>query len=136
MQPWERARFMLVFGLGLHVAGTLLRPLHGINKVAATDAYALVTGGICCLSFLAVYVVIDVMRLRRWAGPLGPVGQNALLAYILPGILANFVAVIGLPGLLWPYGSGWTGALNAGVLTVLIIALTWGAMRVGIQLKL
>jgi predicted acyltransferase len=136
MRPWVRARFFLVFGLGLYLAGMLVRPLHGINKVAATDAYALVTGGICCLSFLGVYCVTDVMQLRRWAGPLVPVGQNALLAYILPGIVANFFAVIGLPGLLWQFGSGWAGALNAGVLTALIMALTWGATRVGIQLKL
>ena len=136
LRPWARARFCLVFGVGLYLAGMLVRPLHGINKVAATDAYALVTGGICCLSFLVVYCVMDVMQLRRWAGPLVPVGQNALLAYILPGMVANFCAVLGLPGMLWQYGSGWAGVLNAGVLTVLIMALTWGAMRVGIQLKL
>jgi predicted acyltransferase len=136
LRPWARARFFLVFGVGLYLAGMLVRPLHGINKVAATDAYALVTGGICCLSFLVVYCVMDVMQLRRWAEPLVPVGQNALLAYILPGIVANFFAVLGLPGLLWQYGSGWAGALNAGVLMALIMALTWGATRMGIQLKL
>ena len=45
------------------------------------------------------------------------VGRNALLAYILPGILGNLFAVIGLPGVLWPCDSGWPGALNAGALT-------------------
>jgi len=136
LRPAERARFILVLGVGLYLAGMLVRPVHGINKVAATDAYALVTGGICCLSFLVVYVLMDVIGLRRWAGPLVPIGQNALLAYILPGMVANFFAVIGLEGVLWQYGSGWPGALNAGVLTVLIMGMTWGAMRVGIQLKL
>ena len=131
-----RARFFLVFGLGLYLAGTLLRPLHGINKVAATDSYALVTGGICCLSFLAVYFVIEMRHLRRWAEPLIPVGENALLAYILPGIVGNFFAVIGLQSVLWPYSSGWQGALNAGVLTLLILFLTWGATKIGIKLKL
>ncbi len=131
-----RVRFFLVFGLGLYLAGMLLRPLHGINKVAATDSYALVTGGICCLSFLLVYGLMDVLAWRRWAAPLAPVGQNALLAYILPGILANFFAVFGLPGLLWQFGSGWPGALNAGVLTLLVMALTWAATRIGIMLKL
>ena len=70
--PAARARFVLLFGLGLYLAGTLLRPLHGINKNAATDSYALVTGGICCLSFLPVYFVMDILRLRRWANPLVP----------------------------------------------------------------
>ena len=136
LRPPIRVRFFLLFGLGLYLAGTLVRPLHGINKVAATDAYALVSGGICCLAFLLVYWVVDILALRRWAGLLVPIGQNALLAYILPGIVANLFAVIGLPGLLWQFGSGWPGALNAGVLTVLVMALTWGATRVGIVLRL
>jgi heparan-alpha-glucosaminide N-acetyltransferase len=136
LRPATRVRFFLLFGLGLYVAGLLLRPLHGIHKNAATDSYALVTGGICCLSFLLVCVLMDMGNLRRWADPLVPVGQNALLAYILPGILGNLFAVISLPGLLWQYGSGWLGALNAAVLTLLVLAITWGATRIGIQLKL
>jgi predicted acyltransferase len=136
LRPAARARFFLVFGLGLYLAGMLLHPLHGINKIAATDSYALVTGGICCLSFLLVYCLMDIGNLRRWANPLVPVGQNALLAYILPGILGNLLAVIGLPGVLWLYGSGWPGALNAGVVTILVLAITWGATRIGILLKL
>ena len=136
LRPAARARFFLLFGLGLYAAGLLLRPLHGIHKNAATDSYALVTGGVCCLSFLLVYVLMDIGHLRRWADPLVPVGQNALLAYILPGILENLFVVIGLPGLLWQYGSSWPGALNAAVLTVLVLAITWGATRIGIRLKL
>jgi predicted acyltransferase len=136
LRPAARARFCLVFGLSLYLAGLLLRPLHGINKIAATDAYALVTGGMCCLSFLLVYWLMDMNKLRRWADPVIPVGQNALLAYILPGMLRDFFGVIGLPGLLWQYSSGWPGALNAAVLTALVMAITWGATRIGIQLKL
>ena len=32
LRPVARARFFLVFGLALYLAGMLLRPLHGINK--------------------------------------------------------------------------------------------------------
>jgi len=136
LRPAVRVRFLLGFGLGLYLAGTLLRPLHGINKIAATDSYTLVTGGLCCLAFLLVYCLMDLGHLQRWARPLVPIGQNALLAYILPGILANFFTVLGLPGLLWQYHSGWPGALNAGVLTLLIMVITWSATRAGILLRL
>jgi heparan-alpha-glucosaminide N-acetyltransferase len=108
----------------------------GINKIAATDAYTLVAGSICCLSFLVVYWLMDMQHLRRWATLLIPIGQNALLAYILPSILRDLTGTIGLPGLLWQYGSDWPGALNTAVLTVLVMAITWGATRIGIQLKL
>jgi heparan-alpha-glucosaminide N-acetyltransferase len=131
-----RVRFCLVFGVALYAAGMLIRPLHGIEKNAATDAYTLVTGGICSLCFLLVYVVMDVARLRSWAGPLVLVGQNALLAYILPGILNNLVTAAGWPGVLWKYGSGAAGALNAAVLTLLVLVITWVATRAGIRLRL
>jgi len=136
LRPAARARFFLWFGLGLYAAGTLLRPLHTINKNAATDSYTLVAGGICCLSFLLVYLLMDIGKWQRWASPLVPVGQNALLAYILPGIIGNLCAVIGLPGVLWHYGSSWPGALNATAVTMLVLAITWGATRIGIRLRL
>ncbi|PWU16703.1 MAG: hypothetical protein C5B50_12960 [Verrucomicrobia bacterium] len=131
-----RVRFIFIFGVGLYVAGTLVRPLHGINKVAATEAYSLVAGGLCCLAFLVVYVFLDVARWQKWGVLFAPVGQNALLAYILPGIIANFFEVLGMKGLLWPYTSGCAGAMNAAVLTAIVLALTWGATRIGLRLKL
>ncbi|MCX6892812.1 MAG: DUF5009 domain-containing protein [Verrucomicrobiota bacterium] len=136
LRPAARARFCLVFGLGLYLAGMLLRPLHGINKIAATDSYALVTGGICCLCFLLVYILMDIGHLKRWAAPLVLVGQNALLAYILPGMLNNLTALAGCPAVLWQYKSSGPGALNAAALTVLVLLITWGATRIGIRLKL
>ncbi len=136
MRPTARVRFILWFGIGLYLAGMLLRPLHGINKNAATDSYALVTGGLCCLSFLLVYVVMDIGNLRLWAGPVVMVGQNALLAYILPGILNNLIGAAGLPDVLWLWGSGLPGALNAAALTILVLFLTWGATKIGVRLRL
>jgi heparan-alpha-glucosaminide N-acetyltransferase len=130
------ARFMLVFGIALYIAGTLLRPLHGINKIAATESYALVTGGICCLCFLAVFLVMDVWNARRWAAPLIPVGENALLAYVLPGVVGNFFGVLGLQKILWPYDAGLPGALNAAALTLVICAITWALTRAGLRFKL
>lgn len=131
-----RIRFLLLFAAGLYVAGELFRPLHGINKNAATESYALVSGAWCVLGFLGVYVLMDVLNIRRWAAWLQPVGQNALLAFILPGIVGNLLGVLGWPRVLWQYGSGWPGALNAVVLTGLIVLLTWAATRVGVRLKL
>lgn len=131
-----RVRFLLLLGVGLYVAGELFRPLHGINKNAATESYALVSGAWCVLGFLVVYVLMDVLNIRRWAGWLLPVGHNALLAFILPGIVSNFLGVFGWQKALWHYSNGLPGALNAVALTVLIVALTWGATRAGLRLKL
>ncbi len=131
-----RARFFLLYGLGLYAAGALLRPLHGINKVAATESYALVCGGLCCLAFLAVHLLLEWRPAAAWARPLVPVGRNALLAYLLPGLLGNLLAVFGVRGALWWFHHGWPGVANTALLTALIFALTWGASRLGWWLKL
>lgn len=131
-----RLRFFLLFAVGLYVAGALFRPLHGINKNAATEAYALVSGAWCVLGFLVVYLLMDVLNIRRWATGLRLVGQNALLAFILPGVVSNLCGVLGIQKILWPFASGWLGALNAVGLTGFIVFLTWIATRTGVRLKL
>ncbi len=131
-----RVRFMLLFGLGLFIAGSLFRPLHGINKNAATEAYALVSGAWCVFGFLLVYLLMDVLNIRRWAAWLQPVGQNALLAYLLPGIVGNFLGLLHWRGALWHFNSGLPGALNAAAVTALIVAITWVVTKAGVRLRL
>ena len=132
----KRCGIVLLFGAGLYLVGTLVRPLHGINKVAATESYALVCGGLCCFSFAVVYFIMDVKQLRDWARPIIPVGQNALFAYILPGMVANFLGLFGLKSILWPFNSSWPGVLNALAVTTLMVFLTWTASKVGIRVRL
>jgi predicted acyltransferase len=130
----RRLRFMLLFGVGLYAAGLPLRPLHGINKSDHTAAYALVTGGISCVLFALMYWAVDVKRWRMWDGFLAPLGQNALLAYILPGMLANAFAIFGLSEY-WST-AGWSGALSAAALTVLLLTLMWLLTRARLVMKL
>src|SRR5262249_5783852 len=79
----QRVLFISIFGIGLYMTGSLLRPLFGINKNAATVSYGLVSAGICCGVYLFFYLVVEVAGKRRWADwTLNPVGQNALLAYL------------------------------------------------------
>ncbi len=132
----SRIRFMLVFSVGLYLAGTLLRPLHGIIKNQATDSYTLVASGICCLLFMIFYWMIDVRNRSTWAGFLLPAGQNPLLAYLLPDLVIYLFGVLGLQKLLWPCSSGLPGAINAAALTALILVINWGLTRAGVRLRL
>ena len=125
-RPYDRLVSIAAFGIGLYVAGCLLRPLHGINKSAHTDSYGLVTGGISCLVFAAVYFIVDILQKRRWSGFLVPIGQNALLAYLLPYMGLSFH---------W-WNSGWLGAGNAAAMTVVLLALTWALSRLQIRMRL
>jgi heparan-alpha-glucosaminide N-acetyltransferase len=134
LSPSNRARWMLWLGVGLYVAGTLIRPLHGINKSAHTDAYALVTGGISCVLFAMVYWAMDVKRWLTNLPLLAAFGQNALLAYILPDIVKNAFGIFGV-SIYWA-NSGAAGAWCAAGLTVLLLALLGALTRWKLVLKL
>jgi len=140
----SRALSMLLFGLGLYISGILLRPLHGISKIRATDSFALVTSGVCCLAFMAFYLLMDVLKVRRWASFLQPIGKNPLLAYILPSIgdyllsFASWLFHIHAWRIFWLYRErgSLAGMLNAVVMTGIILLITWAMTRARIILKL
>jgi predicted acyltransferase len=135
--PARQLRFIFFWGVGLYLAGLLLRPLHGgISKIHGTTSYALVTASVSCLLYLVFYYLVDLKGFKPKAGFLMTIGANALLAYVLPDIVSDLSEVAGFKSALWPYGSGWAGAVNAGVMTGLMLVLTWILTRLGVQLKL
>lgn len=133
----QRIGFMAWFALGLLAAGLLLRPYHHINKIAATEAYTLVSSALILALFLVFYIVIDVWRWRAWAVLLLPAGTNALFAYIVPDLWEQLAAVLHLPRFWWPYlaTGGAAGLWNAAAVTALMMALTALATRHGLTLK-
>jgi len=143
-EPGRRMKFMAYLGLGTLVAGYVLRPLHGINKNAATESYALVTSGICCLVLLGCYFLMDVRGVKKWANFLLPIGFNPLLAYIMPDILNAFTGLVesltrfDIGRLLWPFREtgGWPGHINAVVMTLIILLIVRVLTKAKVVLKL
>lgn len=123
-----------LLGLGLYIVGDIVRPLHGINKSAHTESYALVTGGISCLVFAAVYFAVDVKRWNCAQPFLVPIGQNALLAYLLPDMLKHAFAACGLDTY-WSRNST-EGIASAFFLTAIILLIVWTLTRLRIVLRL
>lgn len=133
----RRIAFMAWFAAGLLLAGLLLRPYHGINKINATASYTLVCSAIVLALFLLFYIAIDVLQWRRWTLLLLPAGANALFAYILPDLWEQLAAVLHLPRFWWPAleTGGGAGLLNAAAVTAAMMALTALANRGGLRLK-
>lgn len=134
--PTKRYLFQGAFGLGLYLSGMLLRPLHGIVKNQATESYTLVAAGICCGVFLLCEWVSETGPAARWLSFLLPAGRNPLLAYLLPDLLMSLAGAVGLTRLLWPSQTGLAGAINAAVLTVVVLLLNWVLTRAGLRLRL
>jgi heparan-alpha-glucosaminide N-acetyltransferase len=143
--PRRRARFLVLLGAALVLAGYILRPLHGFSKIQGTESYALASAGICGLIFLVFYLGLDVLKKGRAAAALiQPAGRNPLLAYLLPGFIGNTAGLAGalfgadVARVLWPFFSegGLAGMLNAVIMTAIVLALTALAGRAGLVLKL
>ena len=73
-------------------------------------------------------------RWRMWDGFLAPLGQNALLAYILPEMVDYAFAIFGL-SVYWSK-AGLSGELSAVALTVLLLTLMWLLTRARLVMKL
>ena len=119
VSPLRRAGSIALLGLGLYVIGEIVRPLHGINKSAHTESYALVTGGISCLLFAAVYFAVDIKKWNCARTLLVPIGQNALLAYLIPDILFGVSTIAA-----------------AAIMTLVVLSLVWTFTRLQIVLRL
>jgi len=78
----------LLAGLAVHQAG-LASGTMGLcfNKPDVTASYALAASGFGALTFLLLYLIMDVAGYTRWAYPLTEFGRNALLAYFLQIIM-------------------------------------------------
>jgi predicted acyltransferase len=85
-----RAQQMKILALGMAAAfasGLALSPLVPINKWLWTATYTLYTTGWSILGLLILYVLIDVIGMRRLVFPLVVVGMNSLFVYCLSDLL-------------------------------------------------
>lgn len=130
LNPHYRLRFMVGFGVLLVAAGYLVRPLHGISKIQMTDAYALVSAGVACLSFAGFYIAMDMAKIRGGFGFLIPVGQNALMAYLLPDIVGRILGLAGLNDIPWADKGFGPGVTNVAILTfAILVFVRWVTSR-------
>jgi len=85
------AAFFMALGYGLHRIGFVTAQMHWcFNKPDVSVSYSLFTSGLAALVFVMLYVVIDVMGVKKWSWPLVEFGKNALLAYFLQIIMRIF----------------------------------------------
>jgi len=92
--PTRRSTVLAVLGAALVAAGlgfvAIGCPLH---KNLSTSSFMLLTGGLCCLLLAAFHYVIDVRGWSGWTYPLRVIGQNSIVAYLLPGLILFFPAL-------------------------------------------
>ena len=95
--PRAAVRQLSVAGLAGVVAGLAWSAVLPINKPLWTSSYALFTAGVAAAALAACYAAVDGLP-TRWATalsePFVALGRNALLAFVLSGLIARTLIVV------------------------------------------
>ncbi len=138
MSAMRRVALFLGGGVGLAVLGQALDTVMPINKPIWTVSYSLFMGGLASLCLGLWYWAADAARLRlKWLAPVEWMGRNAILLYMLSGLLADFFSYFRIGGsdlrnvLFQNVFGAFLSPLNAslafGLLNVILLGLVaWG----------
>ena len=100
-----RLGWAATFALGLFAAGLVTDTFEGINKIAATPTWCFYSAALACLTWMVLYLLMDVAGFTGFSILIRPAGANPLVAYFLHPITVGTVALTGLGGTLLGYRS-------------------------------
>ena len=130
--------FLAVLGILAIVSiafGLVTRPEWGIAKMGGTPSWTTICAGIGFGSFGILYILADIMNIRKWATVLGPAGRATLTCYLVPYFYYGFYSIIGisLPIFL---RTGYIGIVKSLLFALLIVIITGGLEKLKIKLKI
>lgn len=142
---------LLLYGFMSLGFGLLWDQAFPINKALWTSSYVLVTAGIASLVLALLLWVIDLRGLRKWTTLFQIFGKNAILGFVLSGLIVKILLKVKWvdaagakwSGYSWVFKKGFApifgnmnGSLLFGVTTVGIVGLIlWAFWRKGVFLK-
>jgi predicted acyltransferase len=126
-----------VLGLVFLLYGWELRPFWGgFSKIRATPSWTLVSIGVSYLTFLIIYVLVDVLNWDAWTRPIKSAGAQTLTCYVLPYLIYQILVFLDLVDLPNPIGVGGIGLLKSFLFSFAIIGLAALLNRYRIRLKI
>ena len=106
--PRRLVRGLALWGLAGVLCGLAWHQAFPINKALWTSSYVLFTGGIAAAALAACYAWVDAVpteRSRRWSEPLVALGRNALLLFVVSGLVGKTLIYLKWPDPIQPLGS-------------------------------
>jgi predicted acyltransferase len=134
-----RLGWAAIFALGLFAAGLVTDTFEGINKIGATPTWCFFSAALACLTWMVLYLLMDVSGFTGLSILIRPAGANPLVAYFLHPITVGAVELAGLGGTLLGYrGSSDPTVVVAGSLAMacFICALTGLLGKAGLRVRL
>jgi predicted acyltransferase len=94
----EKVAALSSVGFGLFVLGWAWEPFFPLNKALWTSSFVLYCAGLSLLTLGVCGWLIEVENRRRWATPFLILGSNAILAFVLSGLLARVLTLVKVVG--------------------------------------
>jgi predicted acyltransferase len=98
--PRAIVRGLLVWGLAGVIAGLMVSVWLPINKSLWTSSYVLFTGGLASAALAACYWLLDATAGEPWRAvtePFVALGRNAILLFVLSGLIAKTLIYVKWP---------------------------------------
>jgi len=99
----EKIIWLYFSGNLLILAGLMLSPWMPINKSLWTSSYALLMAGLASVAMASFYWLCDVQGAQKYFEPFRIYGSNAILMYILSGMLGKLLSLTGAGPWLWAH---------------------------------
>jgi predicted acyltransferase len=134
-----RLRWAATFALGLFAAGLVTDAFEGINKIRATPTWCFYSAALACLTWMVLYLVIDVGGFTGFSILIRPAGANPLVAYFLHPITVGVVALTGLEASLLGYRDShdpWVVVTGSFAMACFVCGMTGLLGKAGLKVKL
>jgi predicted acyltransferase len=125
-----------MLALAATIAGYLLRPYYSISKIYATPTWCLYSVAICTVLYSILYWLTDILKYDKWTAFFQPAASNALLVYILPGIIMYLQIAFGLYFIPAELHAGLPGITWSLCYALIIMLLAMGLNKLKIRLQL
>jgi len=117
----RKFRIMLSLGFLLVIAGSIMSIWMPINKNLWTSSFSVFMSGLALIAFSISYWIIDMRGAKRWSLPFIMVGMNAIVLYVISGIM-NKIVDAGINKLFYMYALQFMTAQNASLILSLMQA--------------
>jgi predicted acyltransferase len=141
----EKTAGLFIAGVLFTLSGLVLHPFFPINKQLWTSTYVLLTAGLALLLLGVCYVLIDGMRIKKWAAPFLVLGTNAIAVYVGSTLMVKLMALIKVSaaGKVVPLKTyiytkllaPWAGAYIGSLIYPLLLILLWIGIMVPLYRK-
>ena len=119
MAGGKKVLTLLGVGVALVLAGHLWGGYHPVIKNLWTSSFVVLAGGWSLISLAFFYLVIDVVRVKKWAMPFVWIGMNPIAIYLLSSVVDfTQIAERVLGGSIADWANGMVSGLGALVVAV------------------